>query len=68
MTDNKIYNYTLIEWLHFSYLLRDSLEYAYDPIVISQEIFDRRKTLYKAMLNGTNYISRWINRRCERIN
>ena len=60
MADNKIYNYTLIEWLHFSYLLRDSLEYAYEPLVISADNFEKRKNLYKAMLNGKNFISKWI--------
>ena len=37
MADNKLNNYTLIELIHLSYLIRDSLEYCHAQINVTEE-------------------------------
>lgn len=60
MADNKLNNYTLIEILHLSYLLRDSLEYCHPQINVSEENFERRKNMSKQMLAEGNFIQKWL--------
>ena len=61
MADNKLNNYTLIELIHLSYLLRDSLEYCHAQINVTQENFERRAAMAKNMLNTGNFIEKWLN-------
>ena len=60
MADNKLNNYTLIEILHLSYLLRDSLEYCHPQINVSEENFERRKMMAKQMLAEGNFMHKWL--------
>lgn len=60
MADNKLNNYTLMELLHLSFLLRDSLEYCHSQINVTEETFDRRKTMAKNMLSQGNFIEKWL--------
>ena len=60
MADNKLNNYTLIEILHLSYLLRDSLEYCHPQINVTEENFERRKMMAKQMLAEGNFIHKWL--------
>ena len=60
MADNKLNNYTLIEILHLSYLLRDSLEYCHPQINVSEENFERRKNMSKQMLAEGNFMHKWL--------
>ena len=60
MADNKLNNYTLIEILHLSYLLRDSLEYCHPQINVSEENFERRKQMAKQMLAEGNFMHKWL--------
>jgi hypothetical protein len=60
MADYKLNNYTLIELVHFSYLLRDSLEYCHPQINVTEENFDRRRTMSKNMLAEGNFIQKWL--------
>lgn len=57
----KIKNYTLIEILHLSFLVRDSLEYCHPQIEVSEENFERRKNMAKNMLAEGNFIANWLN-------
>lgn len=61
MADNKINNYTLIELLHLSYLIRDSLEYCHAQINVTEENFERRKEMAKKMLAEGNFVEKWLN-------
>lgn len=61
MADNKLNNYTLIELIHLSYLVRDSLEYCHAQINVTQENFERRAAMAKNMLNEGNFIEKWLN-------
>lgn len=61
MADNKLNNYTLIELIHLSYLVRDSLEYCHAQINVTQENFERRAAMAKNMLNTGNFIEKWLN-------
>lgn len=61
MADVKLQNYTLIELLHLSYLIRDSLEYCHDQINVTQENFERRSQLSKQMLAEGNFVAKWLN-------
>ena len=61
MAENKIQNYTLMEIMHLSYLLRDSLEYCHPQINVTQEAFDRRTAMAKNMLSEGNFIEKWLN-------
>lgn len=60
MADNKINNYTLIELLHLSYLIRDSLEYCHAQINVTEENFERRKEMAKKMLAEGNFVEKWL--------
>lgn len=60
MADVKLQNYTLIELLHLSYLIRDSLEYCHDQIHVTQENFERRAQLSKQMLAEGNFVAKWL--------
>ena len=60
MADNKLNNYTLIEILHLSYLLRDSLEYCHAQINVTEENFERRKNMSKNMLAEGNFTQKWL--------
>ena len=60
MADNKLNNYTLIEVLHLSYLLRDSLEYCHPQIMVSEENFERRKQMARQMLAEGNFMHKWL--------
>lgn len=61
MADNKLNNYTLIELMHLSYLVRDSLEYCHAQINVTEENFDRRKAMSKNMLAEGNFVEKWLN-------
>lgn len=61
MADNKLNNYTIIELLHLSYLVRDSLEYCHPQIDVTQENFDRRANMAKNMLAEGNFVEKWLN-------
>lgn len=61
MADNKLNNYTLIELMHLSYLVRDSLEYCHTQINVTEENFDRRKAMSKNMLAEGNFVEKWLN-------
>lgn len=61
MADIKLQNYTLIELLHLSYLVRDSLEYCHDQINVTEENFQRRSQLAKQMLAENNFVAKWLN-------
>ena len=60
MADNKLNNYTLIELLHLSYLIRDSFEYCHAQINVTQENFERRATMSKNMLAEGNFVEKWL--------
>ena len=60
MADNKLNNYTLIEILHLSYLVRDSLEYCHAQINVTEENFERRKNMSKNMLAEGNFTQKWL--------
>ena len=57
---NTINNYTLIELLHLSYLIRDSLEYVHPQINVTQENFERRSKMAKQMLAPGNFTQKWF--------
>ena len=61
MADNKLNNYTLIELIHLSYLIRDSLEYCHAQINVTQENFERRAAMAKNMLTEGNFVEKWLN-------
>ena len=61
MADNKLNNYTLIELIHLSYLIRDSLEYCHAQINVTQENFERRAVMAKNMLTEGNFVEKWLN-------
>lgn len=60
MADNKLNNYTLIELMHLSYLVRDSLEYCHAQINVTKENFDRRAAMAKNMLAEGNFVEKWL--------
>lgn len=60
MADNKLNNYTLIELMHLSYLVRDSLEYCHAQINVSEENFKRREAMSKNMLAPGNFVEKWL--------
>ena len=60
MADNKLNNYTLIEILHLTYLTRDSFEYCFPQINVTEENFQRRATMAKNMLAEGNFVQKWI--------
>ena len=60
MADNKLNNYTLIEVLHLTYLARDSFEYCFAQINVSEENFQRRANMSKNMLAEGNFVQKWI--------
>lgn len=60
MADSKLNNYTLIELIHLSYLVRDSLEYCHAQINVTQENFQRRAAMAKNMLTEGNFIEKWL--------
>lgn len=60
MADNKLNNYTLIEILHLTYLARDSFEYCFGQINVTDENFQRRATMSKNMLAEGNFVQKWI--------
>lgn len=60
MADYKLNNYTLIELLHLSYLLRDSFEYCHAQINVSQETFEKRASMAKNMLAEGNFVEKWL--------
>lgn len=60
MADNKLNNYTLIELVHLSYLVRDSLEYCHAQINVTEENFSRRKAMAKQMLAEGNFVHKWL--------
>ena len=61
MADNKLNNYTLIELIHLSYLIRDSLEYCHAQINVTEENFQRRAQMAKNMLAEGNFVEKWLN-------
>ena len=61
MADNKLNNYTLIELIHLSYLIRDSLEYCHAQINVTEENFQRRAQMAKNMLAEGNFVAKWLN-------
>ena len=61
MADNKLNNYTLIELVHLSYLVRDSLEYCHAQINVTEENFQRRSQMSKQMLAEGNFVEKWLN-------
>lgn len=60
MADNRLNNYTLMELVHLTYLLRDSLEYCHAQINVSQENFERRAGMSKNMLAEGNFVEKWL--------
>ena len=60
MADNKLNNYTLIELMHLSYLVRDSLEYCHAQINVTKENFDKRAAMAKNMLAEGNFVEKWL--------
>ena len=61
MADNKLNNYTLIELVHLSYLVRDSLEYCHAQINVTEDNFQRRAQMSKQMLAEGNFVEKWLN-------
>ncbi len=61
MADSKLNNYTLIELIHLSYLIRDSLEYCHAQINVTEENFQRRAEMAKNMLAEGNFVAKWLN-------
>ena len=59
-TNGRINNYTLIELLHLSYLVRDSLEYCHAQINVTEENFDRRAKMSQNMLQEGNFVQKWL--------
>ena len=60
MADNRLNNYTLMELVHLTYLLRDSLEYCHAQINVTQENFERRAAMSKNMLAEGNFVEKWL--------
>ena len=56
----RLKNYTLIELLHLSYLIRDSLEYCHAQINVTEENFERRKLMSKQILEEGKFTEKWI--------
>ena len=59
-TNNRINNYTLIELLHLSYLVRDSFEYCHAQINVTEENYERRAAMAKNMLAEGNFVNKWL--------
>jgi len=62
MAENYVVNnYTLIELVHLSYLLRDSFEYVHPQVKVEKENFEKRTLMAKNMLAEGNFTEKWLN-------
>ncbi len=53
-------NYALVDLLHLSFIIRDSLEYCHDPLEIKENAFEQRTKFYKNLLEKEHFIAKFL--------
>ena len=53
-------NYPLVDLLHLSFVIRDSLEYCYEPIQIKDGAFEHRAKFFKDLIDSEHFIAKFL--------
>lgn len=53
-------NYSIIELLHLSFIVRDSLEYCHEPLPLKENAFESRSKMIKQLLEENHFIAKFL--------
>ncbi len=56
----KTENYSIIELLHLSFVIRDTLEYCHAPLQLKENAFESRKQMVKQLLEKDHFIAKFL--------
>lgn len=56
----KTENYSVIELLHLSFVIRDSLEYCHEPLKLKENAFESRKKMVQQLLEKDHFIAKFL--------
>ncbi len=56
----KTENYSIIELLHLSFVLRDSLEYCHEPLKLKENAFESRQKMVQQLLEKNHFIAKFL--------
>lgn len=56
----KTENYSIIELLHLSFVIRDSLEYCHEPLKLKENAFESRKKMVQQLLEKDHFIAKFL--------
>lgn len=56
----RIENYSVVELLHLSFVIRDTLEYCHEKLPANEEIFEQRYKMISQLLDEKNFVARFL--------